>query len=292
MTPAPETDAAYTLIVPIVLLVLMVAMGMELTRDDFRALWERPRAAFVGLFGQLVLLPLAALSFAHWPGFPPEIAIGIVVIAACPGGTMSNVFSYLARANLALSIALTSISSMVCFVTTPLWINFALDWFGSDTGTTVRLPFLRTVAQLFFVMLLPVLTGMLIRARWPEWTLRVQPPLRRVASALMGMAIAVIFGGEWRTILAHFESASVAAVVLVSAMLGLGWALARIAGVDERDAFTISIEVGLQNGALATMILVTLLGRPDLIVFPGTYVVLALLPVSLWTILMRRRLGA
>jgi BASS family bile acid:Na+ symporter len=120
----------------------------------------------------------------------------------------------------------------------------------------------------------------------------VRVPLRRSMVVLMGAAIISIVGSEWETVVRDLQTSAGAALILVSAMLAAAYLLARLFRIEERDAFTISIEVGLQNGALATMIVVTLLGRPDLMVFPGTYAVLSFIPVSVWTFAMRRRFEA
>jgi BASS family bile acid:Na+ symporter len=284
----------YDLAVPVILLVIMICMGMELVLADFKRVMKMPRAAAVGLVGQMIVLPGAGLAFAHWPGFSPEIAIGVVIITACPGGATSNVFSYLARANIALSVTLTTLSSMLCFVTIPLWINLGVGLFGTemDLGeSTLLLPLGRTTVQLFVVTLLPVAIGMGIRAHWPAVSDRIRVPLRRSMAILMAVAIVSIVGSEWETVITHFEISAGAALILVTGMLGVAYTLARLSRLDERDAFTISIEVGLQNGALATMIVVSLLGRPELIVFPGTYAVLSFVPVSVWTLAMRRRIS-
>jgi BASS family bile acid:Na+ symporter len=284
----------YDLAVPVILLLIMTSMGMELVLADFRRVLEMPRATAVGLAGQMIVLPAAGLAFAHWPGFSAEIAIGIVIITACPGGATSNVFSYLARANIALSVTLTSLSSVLCFMTIPLWIDLGIDLFGADLETeasTLQLPLGRTIAQLFFVTLLPVVLGMGIRARWPAWCGRVRMPLRRSMALLMAIVLVLIIGSEWRSVLEDLQTSAGAAIILVSGMLGGSYTLARLAQLGGRDAFTISIEVGLQNGALATMIVVSLLGRPELIVFPGAYAVLSFLPVSAWTLAMRRSIA-
>ena len=120
---------------------------------------------------------------------------------------------------------------------------------------------------------------------------RVRTPLRRSMVILMAASIAIIVGSEWENVVDDFETAAGGAFALVSGMLGLAYVLARVARLDVRDSFTISIEVGLQNGALATMIVVSLLGRPELIVFPGAYALLSFLPVTLWTFALRRRIG-
>jgi len=282
----------YDFAVPIILLVIMICVGMELVLADFTRVMKMPRAALIGLAGQMLLLPAIGLAFAHWPGFPPEIAVGVVIITACPGGATSNVFSYLARANIALSVTLTSLSSVLCFATIPLWVNLGIDLFGADMAngeSTPHLPLAGTATKLFFVTLLPVAIGMGIRARWPDWSERVRAPLRRGMAILMVVSVAIIVASEWQNVVKHLESSAVAALILVSGMLIVAYALARLGRVTERDAFTISIEVGLQNGALATMIVVNLLGRPELIVFPGSYAVVAFFPVAAWTFAMRRR---
>jgi BASS family bile acid:Na+ symporter len=284
----------YDLAVPLILLVIMISMGMELALSDFKRVLEVPRATAVGLVGQMLVLPAAGLAFAHWPGLSPEIAIGIVIITACPGGATSNVFSYLARANIALSITLTSLSSVLCFATIPLWINLGLSLFADATdpaGAALGLPVAATAVKLLVVTLLPVTIGMGIRAAWPAFSERVRTPLRRSMALLMALSVLIIVASEWQQVVGDLESAAGAALVLVSGMLGVAYALARIARLGERDAFTISIEVGLQNGALATLIVLSLLGRPELIVFPGAYAVLSFLPVSVWTLAMRRRVG-
>lgn len=286
----------YDVAVPLILLVIMVSMGMELSLDDFRRVVEMPRATAVGLAGQMGLLPLSALAFAHWPGFEPSIAMGIVIVAACPGGATSNLFSYLARANVALSVTLTTLSSTLCFVTIPFWIGLGLRLFLDPQGGTsegglapIDLPAGRMVVQLFVLTLLPVAIGMGIRARFPEASDRVRVPLRRAMTALMAVALAFILAREWASVARDLREASAAALVLVTGMLGASWALARACRLDDRDAFTVSIEVGLQNGALATTVVVALLGRPELVVFPGAYAVLSFGPVVAWTWAMRRR---
>ena len=284
---------AWALAVPVLLLVIMACMGMELQWADFRRVREVPRAALVGLLGQMVALPLVGLAISSWPGLSPTIAVGVLLLTACPGGSTSNIFSYLAGANVALSVTLTALSSTLCFFTIPFWLRVAVDRFGTslELGPPGGLPVVPMIAQLFVVTLLPIAIGMAVRASWPEWSERVRLPLRRAATGLMAGAIVLIVGSEWSSVLEHFRSAAGLALTLVITTLASGYLASRAAGLELRDAFTLSIEIGLQNGALATMIIVSLLGQRELIVFPGTYAVLSLVPVALWTLWMRRRIG-
>ncbi len=282
---------SYEAAVPVILLVIMISMGMELSFADFRRITEMPRATVVGLGGQMIALPLIALAFAHWPGFSPTIAMGIVIVAACPGGAASNLFSYLARANVALSITLTSLSSTLCFVTIPFWVSVGQSRFLSGAGDAapIDLPVAEMIVRLFVLTLMPVAIGMAIRARWPDFSARIRTRLRRAMTALMASALVIIVGSEWETVARDLSDASGAALLLVTGMLLTSYAAARASQLDDRDAFTISIEVGLQNGALATTVVVALLERPELVVFPGAYAVLSFVPVVLWTLAMRRR---
>ena len=280
----------WDLAVPVLLLFMMISMGTELTLADFARVVEMPKAVLVGLVGQLVVLPLVGLAYASWPGFSPAVAVGIVIIAACPGGATSNIFSYLARANVALSVTLTSLSSVLCFATIPFWIDLGLDAFGSELsgGGQVELPFTATAIQLLVVTLVPIGLGMLFRAQRPELCERIRPRLRRASAILMAVAITVIVGSEWEGVLRDSGPASLAALALVCTMLALAHGAGRAARLEPRDAFTIAIEVGLQNGALATMIVVSILKRPELIVFPGAYALISFLPVAAFTAWMRR----
>lgn len=284
----------YELAIPVLLLAIMTSMGMELTLDDFRRVARMPRAALVGFGGQMLMLPLVALAFAHWPGFPPAVSLGIVIVAACPGGATSNLFSYLAGANLALSITLTSLSCTVCFLTIPFWLELGIGLFmGPEAAADpIALPIGRTIGQLFGLTLLPVALGMAIRARWPQASARIRTPLRRSMSTIMVVALVGILASEWETVVRDLRAVSAGALVLVIGMLSLAYGVARASRLDRRDAFTISIEVGLQNGALASTIVISMLGRPELMVFPGAYVVISLVPVAIWTTFMRRSLGA
>ena len=284
----------YDLAVPLILLIMMISMGTELVVADFKRVLEMPRATLVGLTGQMLVLPLVGLAFAHWPGFSPAVAVGIVIITACPGGATSNIFSYLARANVALSVTLTSLSSVACFATIPFWIGLGLERFGGALASgeaAVELPFTRTAIQLFLVTLLPVSIGMGVRARWPDFCARVRVPLRRSMASLMTVAIVIIVGSEWEEVARNLGASTVAAFVLVIVMLTLAHTAARALRIESRDAFTIAIEVGLQNGALASMIVLNLLHRPEFIVFPGAYAIFSLFPVAGFTWMRRRRLA-
>jgi BASS family bile acid:Na+ symporter len=281
-------DLWIQVLVPLVILMIMTSMGLELTLADFQRIARTPKPVSVGLAGQIVMLPLLGIGFATLTGVRSELALGIVILSACPGGAPSNIFSYLAGANLALSISLTALSSLISVFTIPFWINFGLARFEGPEAE-LHLPLLRTFAQLIATTVLPVAMGMGLRAKFPDGAARLRPHLKRAMTVLFVAATVLIVASQRETMLRDLPVAAPSAVLLVILAITGGFVLAKTFRLDRRDAFTVSIEVGLQNGALATMIAVNVLARPELVVFPGAYVLLAFIPVGLWTIAFRMR---
>lgn len=291
-----DSGQALQLVVFVCLVLIMVAMGLDLRLADFRRVASQPKAAAVGLLGQLVLLPLLGFAFALAPGrvpglgapLAPELAVGIAVIVACPGSAPSNVFTYLGRGNTALSISLTAVSSLVTIVTIPLWVNLALATFQGESNP-FRLPLGRTVLQLGSVTLLPIGIGMLLRARSPAAADALKAVLRRAVPWLFGLVLGMIAFTQWEHFERNLPVAGPMAALLVCVALAAAYGASKLAGLDRRDAFTVSIEVGLQNGALASLVVVNLLGRPEFMVFPGVYALLAAVPVTAWVTWFRAR---
>lgn len=243
---------------PIALIIIMAGMGMTLSPRDFRHIGERPGGLAWGSVAQLFVLPLLSIPLAMLLRLPPDIAVGLVIIAACPGGTTSNFIAYLARGNLALSIALTVIASLAVIVTLPLFVNLALDVFA-ETSAEVRLPVLQTIAMLVIIILLPVTFGMLVRVKAPGFAARFE----RLVSVFGGIvllamiiAIAIQVADQ---MLAIITSAGIG--VLALSVVGIGLALlgGRLLRLPEAQAITIGVELGLKNATLGLLVAVTLL---------------------------------
>jgi BASS family bile acid:Na+ symporter len=279
-------DLWIQILIAVMLLFVMTSMGLELSLADFRRVGQYPKAAGVGLIGQMIALPLVGIAYAHLMDLSPALAVGVVIITACPGGAPSNIFAYLAGANIPLSISLTAISSVLTVVTIPLWVNLGTRIFMGE-GVDVQLPFARTFGQLLAVSILPISIGMLIRARKPEMAERIRPRLKPIVAVGFALATGLIVAAQWEVLVRDFAVAVTSAVVLVIIAIALAYALSRLARLDGPDSFTISIEVGLQNGVLATLIVTNLLQRPELLIFPGTYVLMSIFPVALWTLIYR-----
>ena len=258
---------------------MMLAMGLEVRLSDFTRIASHPRAASAGLAGQLVGLPLAAILVGIALQVPPEVGAGMAIIAACPGGALSNAIAYLAGGNVALSISLTCASTAAGILTVPFVANLGFRAFGLDPAE-VYLPILPTVGQLVVLVICPVAIGMIIAAKRPDWAARARVPMRRLASVLFAVLIAIMLIGDPEPLIAAAPAALLPAVALSLTVVILGYGAARAVRSSQQDSLTISVEIVVQNVPLATLIVFNILERGEFIGFILVYA-LVLLPVSL-----------
>ncbi|WP_339725604.1 bile acid:sodium symporter family protein [uncultured Paraglaciecola sp.] len=264
------TDSFLTqIIMPLVLALIMFGMGLSLTKQDFLELGKEPKPVAVGLFGQLLLLPLLAYGIAIFFDLSEHLAVGIMILAACPGGTSSNILSQLARANLALSVSLTAVTTLVCVVTTPLIIQFAIEQFN-DTATTA-FSLLSTTLGLIFITLIPVLIGIMVRHKFATLAMRSEAFFRHLSSAFLVLMIVAITYQERENLLDSFVLVSEAAFSLNILAIATGVLLGIIFKLVKRDAVTLGIEVGVQNSSMAILIAISFLDRPDYAIAAGVY---------------------
>jgi BASS family bile acid:Na+ symporter len=272
--------------IPITVILLMVCLGTELSIADFRRLISYPKAVCVGVTGQMLLMP--AMAFAVAAIAPGSLAfkVGLILLAACPGGPLSNSFVYLARGRVDLSVSLTAINGFLALFTTPLIAGLGIRLFAGDNAD-IELPVLKTMAQIFVLAILPVVVGMIIRARSPAWVERNDRTNRRIAGAMLMSHIVLVLLLNVDNIRAGFAEMFLPALVFAFLALSIGYLSARLAGLDRDVCFTISVEVGLQNVVLAILIANLLLKRPEFSLFVVVYaasIVLVMLP---WVFIRR-----
>ncbi|MEM7135542.1 MAG: bile acid:sodium symporter family protein [Myxococcota bacterium] len=257
---------------PLSLMIIMAGMGLGLTFGEFRQVFVRPRAMVVGTVAQVILIPLIAFGLASAMGLRPEIAIGLVIIAACPGGTTSNIFTLLARGNVALSITLTVLASLLTILTIPLFTNHALDLYATgEAAQTVRLPIVRTVFTLLAVVVVPVLLGMGVRRISLSFAQRAEPYVGRFGLLVLVVLILAIVYGTRNEILSLLAQAGPAAAALSIVGIGAGFLSSRLLGVSTRDGLTIAIEVGIKNGTIGLMVTLTLLQSAQMAIPSAVY---------------------
>lgn len=248
----------------------MVTMGLTLRVEDFRDVAARPRDVTAGLGGQIVLLPLVAFAIVLALRPPPAIAIGLVILACCPGGATSNFFSFLARGDLALSVVLTTLSGCIVIFTLPPIVNLALDWFAGESQA-VRLPVLRTMARIFMLVVLPTIAGMLVRRYYARLAARIEPAATRLSFAAILLTMVALFDYVSEQFVSLVALAWKEVVLLNVVMMAAGFAGGRAIGVGERARRSIAVEIGVQNYLLSVVIAIALLGKPEYTVVPIVY---------------------
>ncbi|MFO7670887.1 MAG: bile acid:sodium symporter family protein [Bacteroidales bacterium] len=246
---------------PITLGIITLGMGLSLSDRDFRNIFLYPRAVATGIISQMLLLPLIAFLIGLISNIDPLYKVGLMIIAACPGGATSNLVTYLLRGNVALSISMTAINSVITLITMPLVVSLSLTFFIHQDAS-IRLNVGETMLNVFLITLLPAFIGTRIRKWKPSLADGLEKPLKIVLPILLALIYAgvVLFEREGES--ANFRDFTTIlpyTLALHLAAMGTGLLVARLAGLRLRDRFTIVIEVGLQNSALAIFVATTLL---------------------------------
>lgn len=245
-----------SILLPFSLVFVMFGMGLSLTVHDFKNIFRYPRALIIGLVCQMLILPIMAFGLAYFSGLSPAIQVGIVLIAACPGGAVSNLITHLLEANVALSVSLTTINSFLVILSIPTIVHLAIFFFLGKGDMQIHLSFWDTLFEILFLTLLPCLLGIYLRFRLETWANVVQRPMKFIMPFLLGLALlGAIFweDGNHSTLPLLSEIIWIIFYVLLLNLfgLGLGYFLTGMFLGDRDDQITISIEVGLQNTALA-----------------------------------------
>lgn len=264
-----------TVIISWGLIAVMFSLGLSLAVKDFAQVLRKWRSVGAGLLGQLVLLPLLGCAVVLFFGLPPTLAIGLLILAFCPGGITSNAVVFAAKGNVALSVVLTSVASLITVISTPFLIGVSLDYFLAE-GTAPAFSVLDTISRLFQMTVLPVALGMLLNYLFPalaqvlvKW---LRPAALIVLISVIGFSLYVSADLVWQNILR--AGPAVITLNILAMMLGL-W-LARIFRLDDTDSVTIGIEVGVQNATVATFLTMAVMNDIILAVIPTLYGVIML----------------
>ena len=241
-----------TRIAPLCLAFIMLGLGTSLTIQDFLRVIKIPKDFFIGFICQLILLPLVAFALIKLLNTPAELAIGVMLIAAAPGGVTSNVLTKFANGDVALSISLTSIISLVSIITVPFIIFTSMDFFG--IGIQKEISMIGISLKMFLVVTIPVIIGMLIRHFAKEFINNQSLLIQRISIILFALVFTAIYIEEWNNIISYFVNAGLIALILNVTMMVIGFYIAKffVTGVAQQRC--ISIECGLQNGTLAVFV--------------------------------------
>ena len=274
-------------VLPLALAFIMLSLGLGLTFDDFARVARQPRDFAVGALSQIVLLPAVAFLLASiWP-MAPELALGLMIIAAAPGGVTSNILTAFARGDVALSISLTAVISLVSVATIPLIVVFAHGQFiGEGAGKEVSVA--GAAISVFLIVAVPVLIGLLVRRFAEDFALRAEPAARRVSAALFVLVLAGAIFQERANIVPYFAEAGPVTLVLNLVMMTLAWLLARGFATGPTQRIAIAIECGLQNGTLAIAVAVLLFGGGPAVIPAATYSLIMFATALIYIAILRR----
>ncbi|MET0103954.1 MAG: bile acid:sodium symporter family protein [Sedimenticola sp.] len=265
-----QADLLTKVILPLSLFLIMYGIGISLRIADFKGVVNSPKAVAIGLTGQMLLLPVIAFVLALLFQLPPEIAVGLIIIALAPGGATSNMFTYLSRGDVSLSITLTAVVSLITPFTIPLLAVLSMDYFmGSNTAFS--LPIGKTIVQLLVITVIPVALGMFTLSRWPNGAKKIERVLKWFSIFFLFLIIALIVLKNADNMLSFFAQAGMATLVLNLVVLALGYQLANWTRLSHRQSITIGFEVGIQNGTLALVVAGTLIGNATMMIPAVTY---------------------
>ncbi|MGD1855899.1 MAG: bile acid:sodium symporter family protein [Leptolyngbyaceae cyanobacterium] len=267
-----ESSFLTEVFLPLALFVIMLGMGLGLTIADFKRILVEPKAVILGLIAQLILLPFVGFVLISFFSLSPELAVGVMILAACPGGPTSNLMTYLAKGNVALSITLTAISSVVTVFTIPLVVNLAMRMFlGAEAA--LQLPFGTTVIKIAVITLIPVSLGMVLHNKAPRLAASVEPWVKWLSLFFLGLIIVGLLVKERANVAGFFVQAGGVTLALMVLAMALGYAIATLSDLDRPTATAITVEVGIQNGTLAIAIASapTFLNNPSLAIPAAIY---------------------
>jgi bile acid:Na+ symporter, BASS family len=275
---------------PIALGIVMLGLGLGLTVADFKRVVVFPKAVLVALVCQVLLLPVICYGLVLAFDLPPVLAVGMMLLAASPGGTTANLYSHLFGGNVALNVTLTAVNSVLAVFTLPIVVNLSLDHFMSGTGQ-IGLQFDK-VLQVFAIVLIPVALGMLVRAKWQAFAQRMQRPVRILSVVVLVVVIAGTIINERENVATYFADAGLVALAFNLISLTLGYLAPRLAKVDKPESVAAAMEIGIHNGTLAIVIATTLLDNTQIAVPAAVYSIIMFFTAAAFGYLVRPRSSA
>jgi len=276
-----------TVFLPLALGIIMLGLGLSLQLADFKRVLVYPRAIVVGLACQMLVLPFVCLGIAHLFDLPPVLAVGLMLLAASPGGAVANLYSHLAHGDVALNITLTAVNSVLSLLTLPLVVSFSLEHFlGATHAIPLRPDKVITVVSLVIV---PAAIGMFVRSRRPDIAKRLDRPVRIASAVVLAVVIVAAIISERAIIADSFAQVGPAALAFNVASLAVGYFVPRLARIERRQAVAIGMEIGIHNGTLAIAIAFNVLGNRAMTIPPAIYSLVMFVTAGLFAYWVSRR---
>ncbi len=252
-----------TVALPVALAIIMCSLGLSLTLGDFKRVLVFPRGVAIGMTNLLLISPFLAFGIAELYNLAPELAVGLVLMGAAPGGTMANLLTHLARGDTALSVTMTAVSSLAAVVTVPLYLGASIRWFDAPVGDDVSM--VGVVARVFAITIVPLSIGMALRARDPERVDRHEQRIKRVTLTVFVIVVAGAIAAEQEVVRENFTDLALATLTLNVAAMTVSYSIARVARLNDAQSTAIALELGIHNSTLAIAVatsVATILATP------------------------------
>ncbi|AFY94140.1 bile acid:sodium symporter family protein [Chamaesiphon minutus] len=265
-----QSNLFTAVLLPLALSLVMLGMGLSLIPEDFKRIARYPKAVAVGTICQVLLLPLIALLITQIVPMQPTIAVGLIVLALCCGGPSSNLITYLAKGDVALSVSLTAVGSIITVFTIPVFANLALQHFLGQNAA-IEMPIGQTMGQIFLITLLPIAIGMTVRQRFPHIANRLEKVMSRVAAGLLALIIILLVVREGSKLPGFILQVGVGVLLLNVLSMLAGFSIGKVLKLPRSQQICIAIEVGISNGTLALAITAGLLNNPEMAIPAAVY---------------------
>lgn len=264
-----ESNLITTLFLPLALGIIMLGLGLSLTIDDFKRVIIYPKAIFIGLVCQMVLLPIICFGIAIAFHLPPELAVGLMLLAASPGGATANLYSHLSKGDVALNISLTAVNSLLTLFTLPFIVNFAIGYF-LESGQVIPMQF-KKVMEVFAIVLVPVTIGMFVRSKSPSISNKLDKPVKFISAAFLVLIIVATIVKEKSQIALYFQQVGLASLVFNVLSMAMGYYIPSFFNIAKKQAISIGMEIGIHNGTLAIYIALSVIGNSTMSIPPAVY---------------------
>lgn len=258
---------------PVSLAIIMLGMGMSLTTRDFTRIFRQPKSIIIGLLNQIIILPLIAFALAILFNLDTAMAVGLIILASCPGGPTSNIISQICNGNLALSVTLTAVGSFTSVISTQVITSFALTYFHTHTGAIIKLPVLETMMQVMMITIIPISIGMMIHTYQKNLTLRMIKPIKTISTIIFILIFIGVVVTNYNTIGQALQKVGIVTLILNLSIIGSGFLLAKIFNLGIQNAISIGVDGGIQNATLGIFIATSILNSVEMAIPTAAYTI-------------------
>ncbi|KQB98647.1 bile acid:sodium symporter family protein [Pedobacter sp. Hv1] len=282
-----EQNTTLTLFLPIALGIIMLGLGLNLTLDDFKRVVRYPKAILIGLLCQMVLLPVLCFGICIMFNLPAALAVGLMLLSASPGGATANLYSHLAKGDVALNISLTAVNSVLTLFTLPFIVNFAIDYF-MQSGQVVPMQF-KKIVEVFAIVLVPVTIGMLINYFSPQISKKMEKPVKIISAIFLVLIIVGAIVKEKDQFATYFQQVGLACLTFNVVSMAIGYYVPFLLKVNKKQSIAIGMEIGIHNGTLAIYIALNVIGNSMMSIPPAVYGLIMFFTAALFGYLVSRK---